>query len=563
MSTRPREEIGSEVEGSAAKRLRAVDGSVVEMSEASANLETTTSGTQTSNSTTMNDGEVKEETPTYIAKPKTAHRPAQTQTGLFSATAKHLSEYEAKTFATLPPLTSSPSSHLDVIANFKPFSERSPALRYTELKTHGKARAGLLELPHGPVETPVFMPVGTQGTIKGLCAKQVEQTGHKLILGNTYHLGVRPGTDVIHRKGGLHSFMNWNNNLLTDSGGFQMVSLVELAEITEDGVKFKSPVDGSMLLLTPERSIQYQNEIGADIMMALDDVCHSLTTGPRVEEAMERSVRWLERCIKAHKRPHIQNLFGIIQGGLQEKLRLRCLEAMIKLDLPGYAIGGLAGGEEKRYFWRMVNICTEHLPRTKPRYLMGVGYPVDLLVCVAMGVDMFDCVWPCRTARFGTAIVPTGLLKLTKSEYARDNRVICDECTCDVCAKYKYPRSILHANAGKTSLGCHLLTIHNTHYMGQYMKAMRQSLLDGQFFEFVCKHLLLNFPSKRIPAWVYDALVANDHDLPGQGFVRDETVAAAADVRSEKVVPNQGLVDPNFKPSTSSNSNSALAEESP
>ncbi len=525
----------------------------------SASAASNNDSTSTSTAAASASAREMEEKGPYVAKAsRTLYRASQSNAGLFSTTASHLSNFSAEEFASIKSDVPEPSTHLSTIANFTPFSERSPALRFTPLRSHGKARAGLLELPHGTVETPVFMPVGTQGTIKGICAKQVEDMGIKIILGNTYHLGVRPGTDVIHRKGGLHNFMNWNNNLLTDSGGFQMVSLVELAEINEDGVKFKSPVDGSMLLLTPERSIQYQNEIGADIMMALDDVCHSLTVGPRVEEAMERSIRWLDRCIKAHKKPHIQNLFGIIQGGLQEKLRLRCLEAMIKMDLPGYAIGGLAGGEEKRYFWRMVNVCTEHLPVGKPRYLMGVGYPVDLLVCVAMGVDMFDCVWPCRTARFGTAIVPTGLLKLNKSEYANDNRVICDECPCDVCSKYKYPRSMLHLIAGKQALGCHLLTIHNMHYMAHYMKQMRQSLLDGTFEQFVYKHLLLNFPDRNIPSWVYDALMAQDIDVKGAGFTGNDAVAAAADVHVTQATRREALRDPTFVPSLSAEEDASV-----
>lgn len=468
---------------------------------------------------------------------------------LFSKTASHLSEFNAAEFATSASTASEPSNHLNIVAEHKPFSEAFPALRFTVHATHGKARVATLELPHGAVETPVFMPVGTQGTIKGICTKQVEEMGVKLILGNTYHLGVRPGTDIIHRKGGLHHFQNWNGNLLTDSGGFQMVSLVDLAEITEQGVKFKSPVDGSMLLLTPERSVQYQNEIGADILMALDDVCHSLTVGPRVEEAMHRSIRWLDRCIAAHKKPHVQNLFGIIQGGLQEKLRLKCLEAMIARDLPGYAIGGLAGGEEKRFFWRMVDICTSHLPNGKPRYLMGVGYPVDLLVCVAMGVDMFDCVWPCRTARFGTAIVPQGLLKLNKVEFAKDNRVIDENCPCDVCAKYKFPRSYLHHLAAKQPLGCHLLTIHNMGYMAHYMSKMRESIREGRFEPFVRENLLLNFPDRHLPAWVFDALTANGIDVGvagdgGEAFVRDEEATAAADVHQQPVPRHREMCDP-------------------
>lgn len=236
------------------------------------------------------------------------------------------------------------------------------ALSFRVLARWNKARVGKLTLPHGVVDTPVFMPVGTQGTIKGLTSAQVDALGCQIILGNTYHLGVRPGTDLIADFGGLHSFMNWKRNLLTDSGGFQMVSLVDLCEIKEEGVSFKSPVDGSMLLLTPELSIHYQNQIGADIMMALDDVCSSLTVGPRVEEAMHRTLRWIDRCIKAHKRPTEQNLFGICQGGLEPKLRDYCLREMVKRQLPGYAIGGLAGGEDKLQFWRVVHQSTGPTP---------------------------------------------------------------------------------------------------------------------------------------------------------------------------------------------------------
>lgn len=310
---------------------------------------------------------------------------------------------------------------------------------------------------------------------------------------------------------------------------------------------------------------------------------------------MERSIRWLDRCIAAHKKPDVQNLFGIIQGGLQAPLRRRCLEEMIKRDLPGtshlkklfnktqclavliilhlnlffgksliylvkspylffippigYAIGGLAGGEDKEEFWRVVDLCATHLPSDKPRYLMGVGYPVDLLVCVAMGVDMFDCVWPCRTARFGTAIVPDGLLKLSSTKFAEDHRVLCETCLCDVCSKWKYPRSYLHHIAGKQPLGCHLLSIHNMGYMAHYMKLMRESLLAGRFEAFVRENLALNFADHRLPAWVWDALTAQDFDLAADyegrnGFVRDEGARAAADVRTAPKARPEGMRDP-------------------
>ncbi|XP_076866233.1 queuine tRNA-ribosyltransferase catalytic subunit 1 isoform X2 [Brachyhypopomus gauderio] len=236
-----------------------------------------------------------------------------------------------------------------------------------------KARACILTLPHGVVNTPVFMPVGTQGTLKGVTVDQLEDLGCQICLGNTYHLGMRPGPELIEKTNGLHGFMNWKRNLLTDSGGFQMVSLVELSEVTEEGVKFRSPYDGREILLTPEQSITIQNSLGSDIMMQLDDVVSSTVTGPRVEEAMRRSIRWLDRCAAANRNPHRQNLFAIIQGGLNAELRKACLDEMMKRDVAGFAIGGLSGGEEKDDFWKMVTLSTDHLPRGKPRYLMGVG----------------------------------------------------------------------------------------------------------------------------------------------------------------------------------------------
>ncbi|EDQ92416.1 uncharacterized protein MONBRDRAFT_4956 [Monosiga brevicollis MX1] len=260
------------------------------------------------------------------------------------------------------------------------------------------ARASELYLPHSTVHTPIFMPVGTQGTMKGLTPAQLESLNCQIMLSNTYHLGSRPGPEIMKQAGGLHKFMNWKRSVLTDSGGFQMVSLLHLAEITEHGVSFQSPHDGSQMMLTPEHSIGLQNTIGADIIMQLDDVVSSLISGPRVEEAMHRSIRWLDRCIAAHARPEEQNLFAIIQGGLDLELRRQCVDAMVERNTPGYAIGGLSGGEEKSSFWRVVKETARLLPDDKPRYCMGVGYATDLIVCVALGVDMFDCVFPTRTA---------------------------------------------------------------------------------------------------------------------------------------------------------------------
>ncbi|PWA02895.1 hypothetical protein BB558_000953 [Smittium angustum] len=250
-----------------------------------------------------------------------------------------------------------------------------PALKfeiYAKCSTT-KARASLMHLPHHTAQTPMFMPVGTLGTMKGLTTRQLQDLDCHVILGNTYHLGSKPGQEIIEKAGGLHNFMNWPRGLLTDSGGFQMVSLLKLANITEEGVEFENPYDGQKMLLTPEESIGLQNTIGADIIMQLDDVVSSLISGPRVEEAMHRSIRWLDRCTKAHKNPTTQNLFPIVQGGLDVNLRKISAEEIIKRDFSGYAIGGLSGGEAKDQFWRMVNISTDILEETKPRYCMGVG----------------------------------------------------------------------------------------------------------------------------------------------------------------------------------------------
>ncbi|CAJ1075231.1 queuine tRNA-ribosyltransferase catalytic subunit 1 [Xyrichtys novacula] len=345
----------------------------------------------------------------------------------------------------------------------KAVCEASPlALRIIAECPVTKARACDLTLPHCVVSTPVFMPVGTQGTLKGITVDQLEGLGCQICLGNTYHLGMRPGPDLIEEAKGLHGFMNWKRNLLTDSGGFQMVSLVELSEVTEEGVKFKSPYDGKEILLSPEKSISIQNSLGSDIMMQLDDVVSSTVTGPRVEEAMHRSIRWLDRCIAANKNPDKQNLFAIIQGGLNAELRKTCLDEMTQRDVPGFAIGGLSGGEEKDDFWRMVTLSTDHLPRDKPRYLMGVGYAVDLVVCVALGCDMFDCVFPTRTARFGSALVPWGSLQVKHKQYAKDFQPIDPDCQCPTCKRHS--RAYLHALFKSDTAAMHHVTIHNIAY---------------------------------------------------------------------------------------------------
>ncbi|CAB3980143.1 Queuine tRNA-ribosyltransferase [Paramuricea clavata] len=298
--------------------------------------------------------------------------------------------------------------------------------------------------------------------------------------------------------------MNWKRAMLTDSGGFQMVSLLKLSEVSEEGVKFQSPHDGSEMLLSPEKSMEIQNTIGADIMMQLDDVISSLTTGSRVEEAMYRSIRWLDRCIKAHKRPAEQNLFPIIQGGLDPKLREICCQEMVKRDCPGYAIGGLSGGEEKEQFWKMVSLCTDYLPENKPRYCMGIGYTTDLIVCVALGADMFDCVYPTRTARFGTALTATGQLSLRQQKFASDFTPIESDCLCSTCRKHS--RAYVHSLFSREAVGCHLITVHNIYYQMRLMKEMRDSIMNDKFPDFVKKRFNLLYPDKNFPPWAVNAL---------------------------------------------------------
>lgn len=370
-----------------------------------------------------------------------------------------------------------------------------------------KARVAVMSLPHADVETPVFMPVGTQGTLKGITSRQLEALDCRILLGNTYHLGNRPGCRVMEEAGGLHQLMGWNRALLTDSGGFQMVSLLKLAEITEAGVKFRSPHDDSEMVLTPEYSTQIQNTIGADIIMQLDDVVHSSTTGPRVEEAMWRTLRWLDRCIEAHKTPEEQNLFGIVQGGLETRLRRLCVEEMVKRDLPGYAIGGLSGGEEKDIFWRVVSLCTDLLPIHKPRYCMGVGYSVDLVVCSALGVDMYDCVYPTRTARFGTALVSWGQVDLKRKEFADDFQPIDNDCNCETCTNHT--RAFLHSLiAQRETVACNYITIHNVHYQLSLMRSVRRSILDKSFPTFVQEFMTRIYPKKDYDEWAVNALAS-------------------------------------------------------
>jgi tRNA-guanine transglycosylase len=375
-----------------------------------------------------------------------------------------------------------------------------------------KARSGVFHLPHCELRTPIFMPVATQGAMKGVTVEMLEEIDCEIILGNTYHLGLRPGPEILEAHGGVHGLQGWKRNILTDSGGFQMVSLLELSQITEEGVLFRSTHGSDTLMLKPEDSIRIQNAIGGDIMMQLDDCIHVLTTGPRVEEAMERSIRWLDRCLSANANPAKQCVFGIIQGALDEDLRKRCLTAMIDRDCRGYAIGGLSGGESKDEFWRIVHLCTSRLPPNKPRYCMGVGYPVDIVVCIALGVDMFDCVYACRTARFGTALTCRGNLQLTRKTYAKDKGPLCEECQCRVCREHS--RAYLHTLAAKTALGGTLLSYHNIHYLVHLTRACKKAIQEGAFEPFVATFMAKYHPAGDYPGWAVDALRAVNIQLP-------------------------------------------------
>uniref|UniRef100_A0A1B0FJA3 Queuine tRNA-ribosyltransferase catalytic subunit 1 n=1 Tax=Glossina morsitans morsitans TaxID=37546 RepID=A0A1B0FJA3_GLOMM len=387
-------------------------------------------------------------------------------------------------------------------------SQKIPPLTYKIIAecSVSKARAGIMSLCHSDVETPVFMPVGTTGTLKGVLPDQLIDLDCKILLSNTYHLGLRPGIDILEKAGGLHKFMAWPRALLTDSGGFQMVSLLKLAEIDENGVNFRSPFNNSECMLTPEHSIQIQNVIGADIIMQLDDVVKTTTTGPRVEEAMHRTIRWVDRCSEAHSRDEEQSLFPIVQGGLDPELRKQCVAGLLERRVRGYAVGGLSGGESKDDFWRTVNICTDLLPKDKPRYLMGVGFAADLVVCVALGIDMFDCVFPTRTARFGCALVISGQLNLKQKKYALDMRPIDEECECSTCKTYT--RSYLHHIVTVEPVACSLLTVHNISFQLRLMGQMRSAIAKNEFPKFVQEFMIKHFGNDPIPKWITEAMAS-------------------------------------------------------
>ncbi len=345
-----------------------------------------------------------------------------------------------------------------------------------------RARAGILHTPHGDIETPIFMPVGTRATVKALTPEQVEEAGAQIILANTYHLYLRPGNGLVKKAGGLHSFMNWNKPILTDSGGFQVFSLDGLRKITEEGVEFKSHIDGSLHVFTPENVMQIEEDLGADIIMALDECAASDKPYEYVRPSMYRTMRWAERCKKAKKRED-QALFGIVQGGVFEDLRIESSKIIDDMDFPGNAIGGLSVGEEKPVMYRMLDVIEPYLSRHKPRYLMGVGSPDCLIEAAGRGVDMLDCVLQTRTARMGTALTRHGKMNMHNKKFEEDMSPLDDQCQCYACRHFSRAY-IRHLVCVRVILSATLLSIHNITFSLDLMKTMRQSIIDGNYSEF-------------------------------------------------------------------------------
>lgn len=349
--------------------------------------------------------------------------------------------------------------------------------------THGKARRGRMRFPRGVVETPAFMPVGTYGTVKGMLPRDVKAIGAEMILGNTFHLWLRPGTEVIKAHGDLHDFMQWDGPILTDSGGFQVFSLGKLRKITEEGVAFQSPIDGSKIFLDPEKSMEVQRELGSDIVMIFDECTPYPATETEARDSMERSLRWAKRSKDAHG-DNTSALFGIIQGGMYESLRDVSLEGLNEIEFDGYAIGGLSVGEPKEDMARILNHLAHKMVPEKPRYLMGVGKPVDLVEGVRRGVDMFDCVMPTRNARNGHLFTWDGVVKIRNAKHKKDTGPLDANCDCYTCQNFS--RSYLHHldKCGEI-LGSQLNTIHNLRHYQALMLAMREALSEGRFDDFV------------------------------------------------------------------------------
>jgi queuine tRNA-ribosyltransferase len=353
--------------------------------------------------------------------------------------------------------------------------------------TAGAARAGVFVTPHGAVETPTFMAVGTQATVKTLDPRELREAKMQMILANTYHLHLRPGEEVVRQMGGLHHFMQWDGPILTDSGGFQVFSLETLRTVTEEGVEFRSHIDGSRRFFSPESVITIQRALGADVIMQLDHVVPGQTDAVLASEASDRSVRWLERCVVAFERNeergtrNAQALFPIVQGGIHADLRRNAAQAIRGMrSFDGYAIGGLSVGEPKPQMYAIVEVLHEELPQDRPRYLMGVGFPEDLIEGVARGVDLFDCVAPTRNGRQGTAFTSDGKLNVRRAELRSDPRPLDETCECSTCTRFSRAY-IRHLFASDEVLGLRLLSLHNVHFLTAIMRRARRAILEGDF----------------------------------------------------------------------------------
>lgn len=359
------------------------------------------------------------------------------------------------------------------------------AIRYElfHKEAHTDARLGRITTPHGQIETPIFMPVGTQATVKTLTPEELKEMGAEIILSNTYHLYLRPGHALVQKAGGLHRFMNWDRSILTDSGGFQVFSLSDMRKITEDGVSFRSHIDGSKHFLSPEKAMEIQNALGADIIMSFDECVPYPADYAYTKSSMQRTERWARRGKEAHARPHDQALFGIVQGGMHDDLRYESAMGLQDIGFPGYSIGGLSVGEPKELMYEVLEHTTPHLPHDKPRYLMGVGTPEDLLEGVIRGIDMFDCVLPTRIARNGTAMTSRGRIVVRNATYAEDFEPVDPDCDCYCCRNYSRAY-IRHLVKAEEILAARLLSIHNLHYLLNHMKRIREAIRTDTLLAF-------------------------------------------------------------------------------
>jgi len=351
------------------------------------------------------------------------------------------------------------------------------------IKENSGARRGRLQFDRGTIETPAFMPVGTYGTVKAMTPEELTDLGAEIIVGNTFHLMFRPGTDIIRLHGDLHDFMHWDKPILTDSGGFQVFSLAKLRKITEEGVSFNSPVDGEKVMLTPEKSMQVQQDLGSDIVMIFDECTPYPATEQQARDSMELSLRWAKRSKDAHD-DNPSALFAIVQGGMYPELRKQSADGLVDIGFDGYAIGGLSVGEPEGERNKVLECTTPLLPTDKPRYLMGVGTPEDIIESVRRGIDMFDCVMPTRNARTGFLYTSSGILKIRNSQYKNDTRPVDETCQCYTCRNYS--RAYLrHLDKCKEILGSRLNTIHNLHYYQQLMKEIRLAIEEDRFDDYV------------------------------------------------------------------------------